>query len=715
MRLNVTRPWLAARVALEAKGKTLYEEKIDIAPDRPYARDLRLPRNTAERDLVLSLFAADGKQLLSFSPEEHRPPDDPMPEPLKPPPAPKDIQTVEELYLAGLRLNQFYNASLDPAPYYEEALKRDPGDYRVNTQLGILAIRNLHWKEAEERLRTAVNRITANYTRSRDGEAQYYLGVALRAQGKIGEATDRFYEASWSAAWQTPAHTQLAEIECGRRDYETALDHADRAIATHAGNLKALGLKTIVLRKSGRTEEAERQALLTAGLDPLDHLCRNELFLIRSAAGRDREASAAFEDLRRIMRGDVQSYLELATDYGNCGCDKEAVDILSRLEDEGETYPMVYYLLGYYWSRLGDSRKAGECFRTANRMPHAYCFPSRAEEMAALECAMRVNPGDARASYYLGDLMYELQPAKAVEAWETSRSLDSTFYTVHRNLGLAYEKVQNDVPKAVLSMEKAVACNPADPRLLYELDVLYEKARVSPEKRHALLRTFQATAAGRSETLLRQATLSVQVGRYEEALDILANNFFPQWEGGREMQEATLNAYLLRGLERFDAGKAGEALLDFRTALAYPLERWGRSRIAQFHYLVGTACEALGLADSASIHYQKTIKADIGERDREYAFYHGMAQKKLNRAEDARKTFEDLLAAARKESGEDFFRQFEAGRSRDMQMAANHYVAGLAYIGLEDAPRAKNELEQAVALDPGLVWAKRYLASLGGR
>jgi len=62
------------------------------------------------------------------------------------------LKTVEELYLTGLRLSQFHNAVIDAYPYYEEALRRDPGNYRVNTQLGILYCERLMWPEAEERL-----------------------------------------------------------------------------------------------------------------------------------------------------------------------------------------------------------------------------------------------------------------------------------------------------------------------------------------------------------------------------------------------------------------------------------------------------------------------------------------------------------------------------------------------------------------------------------
>ena len=100
-----------------------------------------------EDDLDVALNDVNGETLLSYRPADHHPSKESKPEPLKPLPSPKEINAVEELYLAGLRLNQFYNPSVDPMPYYEEALKRDPGDYRVNTQVGILKYQNLNGKK----------------------------------------------------------------------------------------------------------------------------------------------------------------------------------------------------------------------------------------------------------------------------------------------------------------------------------------------------------------------------------------------------------------------------------------------------------------------------------------------------------------------------------------------------------------------------------------
>ena len=135
-----------------------------------------------------------------------------MPEPVTPPAPPKDIASIEMLYLAGMRLEQFYNPAVDPMIYYEEALRRDPDDLRVNTAVGILMLRKGMFEEAEKHLRKAVKRATWNYTHPRDTEPLYYHGLALRSLGRHKEAYDTLYEATWDDAFSSPGYFQLAEI-----------------------------------------------------------------------------------------------------------------------------------------------------------------------------------------------------------------------------------------------------------------------------------------------------------------------------------------------------------------------------------------------------------------------------------------------------------------------------------------------------------------------
>ena len=100
------------------------------------------------------------------------------------------------MYLTGLRIEQFQRAAALPDPYWQEALKRDPGDTRVNTAMGIDAIKAGRFADAENYLRTALARATNRYTMPKDGEAFYYLGLALKDQGKIDEAFTQFYKSA---------------------------------------------------------------------------------------------------------------------------------------------------------------------------------------------------------------------------------------------------------------------------------------------------------------------------------------------------------------------------------------------------------------------------------------------------------------------------------------------------------------------------------------
>ena len=171
-----------------------------------------------------------------------------------------------------------------------------------------------------------------------------------------------------------------------------------------------------------------RRRKAALALDPLELRALNELGPVRAAHSR--------------MRDDVQSYLDLAVEYGNGGFYLEALELLedaahlSADDDQGD--PMVYYYFAFYAEALGDAEAASRARQLAPTMPSDYCFPHRWEAAPALRQALEREPTDAHAPYYLGNLLYDHQPESAIAAWEMARSRDPRFAPVHRNLGLAY-------------------------------------------------------------------------------------------------------------------------------------------------------------------------------------------------------------------------------------------------------------------------------------
>lgn len=715
LRMNSTSPHKEARVVLKSGEETLVKKTISISPEEPFIIDVPLPTGAAEDDLDVTLYDQYDSVLLSYRPAEYHPPEYPRPEELQPLKSPEEIETVEELYLAGLRLNQFFNAGVDPMPYYQEALKRDPGNYRVNTQLGILNIKDFDWDEANKYLRTAVNRITSNYTRPKDCEGLYYLGIVLREQGKTEEAYDCFYRATWGFAWHAASYYQLAEIDCQREDYPRALAHLNRSISTNKNNLRALNLKAIVLRKMGRIDAARQQALANLDINVIDHQALNELYLLGVENGDKNTSGYYLDELGTIMRDYIQTYLELATDYGNCGFYTEAIDVLARLEKKGNKFPMLYYFLGYYWSEAGNPEKGFDYCLLASRMPHNYCFPFRAEAIDALQYAMQVNPGDAKAPYYLGNLLYEHQPEESISLWEKSRELDDSFYIVHRNLGLAYQEVRKDDALALSSIEKAIALNKEDPRLLYEYDGLCYINKLSPKVLYEFLEKNRETMFKSSETLMRLATRSVEYGKYDEAVKIMTGHDIAECEGGRERQETYLNCLTLRAMDYMKEGKYMEAIGDFETLLAYPLK--GKPFCyAQFYYLLGLVYEEMGEPAKAEDYYRSTLTVNLDSRrlsERQYLYYRGLAYEKLGKPEEARQVYLGMLEDAKNDKKANlFFTQFDRGPSRDTQLATNHYYRGLAYEGLGDKKQAEEEYKTAVSIIPSHVWSRVHLRSL---
>jgi len=138
---------------------------VAIDPGKPFAKEVAVPAGIDEHDLVASI-SAEGKELVSYSPIRLEKKS--MPAVVTPPPVPQDIKTDEELYLTACASS----SSTTHAPcriVLDEALRRDPGDIRVNTCWASTASRR-PLRRGRKHLRKAIERLTDS-TRPKDGEA----------------------------------------------------------------------------------------------------------------------------------------------------------------------------------------------------------------------------------------------------------------------------------------------------------------------------------------------------------------------------------------------------------------------------------------------------------------------------------------------------------------------------------------------------------------
>ena len=714
---NTTSARPDARVRLLSGERIVFETTATIVPDAPFVHELALPAGVREEGLRLAVLAADGKELVAYASRPR--PTTPEPPRLAPPPPPARVKTVEELYLTGQRLEQFHNAHFDPEAYYREAARRDPGDARTNTALGVIAYRRGRFEEAERRLGAAVARLTANYTRARSGEAQYALGLALVARGKRDAAREAFAAASWDLAFTAAALLEEARLEADAGDLARALALLDRALQANPRTTAALSLSAALLRHAGRSDAALARASAATAVDPLDPLAARERRLARDAGVRapaDPSADAAEAAALRSLDEDAYA-LEAAHDYARAGLLDDAIAVLNaRLPEAGsQADPIVAYTLGWLHERRSEPADAGAWYRRGRGLPPDYCFPFRLETIAVLERAAAADPQDARARFYLGNLLYDLQPERAIAEWERSRALDPGLARVHRNLAFGYARAKGDLAAAVAAQEKAVALEQREPRLYYELDEYLAWSGTPLATRLARLSESPETVASRDMTAGRLARVQLLMGRHDDALGTLARTRFHVWEGEGGIHSAYVAARLERGRLLLAKGDAGGALEEFRGTLLVPgnieVGHGVAAHLAAVHHHVGLALEALGRKDEAAAAFRES--AAVAAVVPEGHYWIGRSLEKLGRGVEARPHFERL--AATKPRAVDAARPFEVRMEVREGRGADFHLKALGLLGLGQSTEARAALASALEADPDNVGAVTLRRSLAAR
>jgi tetratricopeptide (TPR) repeat protein len=532
----------AATVRLLSGDRVLLERKVHLTPESPLiVEGVELPADVSEADLQLSVRAA-GRELVGYRPQ---PVDvSEPPPPASEPPCPAEVASVEELFLIGVHLKQYRHATRRPEDYWSEALRRAPGDLRSNTALGWWRLERGEFTAAICNFREAIATVTELNPNPYDGEPLYGLGLALRYVGNAGEADEAFAKAAWSAAWRGPARFARAQLAARRGDFAAAIALLDQVVDVDADQLAARSLRAAVWRRLGRSKQAADDVLAVLEADPLDAVALHQRTLLAAIDGVPVHATArpTAALVGGPLPGGVQTALDVAHDYAAAGLLDEAIEVVRAQLPEGDparpVHPMSRYTLGWLLDRRGDPASLDE-FHRAAALPPDYCFPARLEEIEILTRAMSANPDDARAPYYLGNLLYDRRRYReAIGAWRRAARLDPAFPTVHRNLGIAEFNVLERPDRALAAYRRALRADPADPRILYEFDQLRKRCGHSPGDRLVLLERRLLLVDQRDDLTIEYVALLNAIGHHQEALAVLGRRRFHPWEGGEGLVSA---------------------------------------------------------------------------------------------------------------------------------------------------------------------------------
>jgi tetratricopeptide (TPR) repeat protein len=639
--IAVTSNQPGATVTITGKRKELARFECDLSPALPLIEKIKLPQKIIEADLLIRVSNSTNHELISYQPKPRAKAK--VPPPATEPPAPRDITSTDELYITGLHLEQYRHATRSPKIYWREALRRDPLDARCNNALGLSHLRRGEFAEAEEYFRKSIERLTRRNSNPYDGEPLYNLGLCLRYLDRDNEAYDSFYKATWNQAWATASYHALAEIDCTRKNWATALEHLNRSLRFGTDNLRARNLKVMVLHKLDKTRETDSLLQTTQLLDPLDWWARH-------LAGKQ-------------LTCDLQTQLDLAHDYARAGFMDDAVELLqhaksgtSDLADQSlGAWPLVHYTLGWLYENAGNKKAALNSFKQAAGLAPDHCFPSRLEEIAVLESAMRANPRDARASYYLGNLFYDRRRHdEAIRLWEKSARLDPKFSIVWRNLGIGYFNIRRQPAKSRAAYDKAFRVNPLDARLLYERDQLWKRLGEKPANRLRELEKYPHLVQQRDDLSIELCALYNQTGRHVQAAQLVASRQFQPWEGGEGGPLGQhVRAQLALGRAALTKNNFTGAQKHFQLALTAPRNLSEAPHLlanqSDIHYWLGCAFDGSGDKKSAREHWltAANFKGDFQEMSvrifSEMTYYSALSWEQLGQRARAKKLFRDLL------------------------------------------------------------------------
>ncbi len=688
---------------------------VEVSPDKIAEVDYDLKTYSIDEVSVKLTYGERGELRYSAETDDLRPIPDAAEAALRP----EEIKTNEQLYLTGLHLEQYRHATFKPVDYYEEALRRDPDDYRCNNALGLWYLRACRFDKAETYLRKAVNTLMRRNPNPYDGEPLYNLALALKYQGKTDEAYKWFYKATWNGAWQDAGFYECA---CLSANLDDKLYETERAIRRNAHHHKARALRAATLRAMGRIEDAVTLCRESIAIDPFNYGARWIEFLCTDDKG-------SLVEFVTLMRNYSHNYDEVALDLIMGGFADEALQLYALAESVGAMSIMSYYYKAYALDCMDEFMEAGEVLNKAQSMSPHFAFPNRPEAVLALNNAIRYAEvySDVKAQTYachiLGCLYYDKrQYEQAMELWYESLG-DRAIATTWRNLALgAYNKTDKHNPdKALGYMKRAVETDPSDARIFMEYDQLLKAMNKPLDQRLANLEASKHLVETRDDLLLEYITLLNLMGRYSEALSLLSGHKFHPWEGG-EGKVTTQHqlGHVSIAIDLMKDGQYDQAITYLQNALEYP-HNLGEGRLPgtqenDFYYLLGKCYAALGDIDRARKAYEQ---ATIGPTEPAAAmyyndakpdkiFYAGLAYRALGQENKARSYFHKLVNYGKQHVHDNVRMDYFAVSLPDLLIwdgdlnVANklhcYYMLALGYAGLGDSGRSKKYLNMAKEL-----------------
>lgn len=495
----------------------------------------------------------------------------------------------QALFLAAQNLEneRNYTAALEK---YLEVIRKEPEHLPALNRLAELYLRRGEYQTAQDYARRGLE--ISMY----DPEANYVYGLIARKLNRWSDARETLGWAARSPALAGPAYLQLAEMALAEKDYSGAEDLARRASDRDGQNPLPYELLASVLRLQGKEKEARQNIRQLLELEPLNHLARYELYLLK----RD---SRRLHDFQNMIRNEfpAETYLELALYYWRTGQPEQAAELLSLAPENPEVLAWQSFV-----HRDRDREKSLVFLDRAAKASPWLVFPFREESIPVFEWAASRRPDCWKFRYYLGLIYWH--KGRWSEARKMFASLDEAdYYPVF--IARAYLNPE-DSEAAYLDLQKARELAPEAWRTWHHL-ISHELAR--GHNQAALEHSLQASEKFPDNIYIQSDTVKALLAgaRYEQASALLDRMQVLPYEGASEVHALFERTHLHLALNLMLEKNWAAALSEIARSREYP-ETLGTGRpydpdqrIQDF--LEALCLEKLGRTAEARTKYQNII------------------------------------------------------------------------------------------------------------
>ncbi len=341
------------------------------------------------------------------------------------------------------------------------------------------------------------------------------------------------------------------------------------------------------------------------------------------------------------------------------------------------------YYAAFCKEKLGEGTQKD--WLAASELSPSLVFPSSQTDRDVLEAALAANQRDATAHYLLGTLLFSKGLIDAGMAhWTDAKQLAPHLPVIDVDMGNLFLKLKGDAQHALVSFREAMRNDPDNADAYAGLDAAMSLTGASAEARADLLSQYPSADAPDSKMpadLVYQLALTrAEANQYERALAPFKNRFFPSEEGGvtsgqvlfeiRLMQaEAWARAHNCAQADDFLSGKQPGMALDERTARDYVKLAGIAQSCASAKQSEAFLRKAAASTDPADLVWAIKARVSLGSGDSRQAdeqmanslaaaekrtetgshpgswwYEIGLLQAALHRNEQAKKSFDQVLA-----------------------------------------------------------------------